>query len=115
MVFLIIVSVSILFLLVALYFVRKPDKELAQKHKNGAVLLDVRSKGEFASATISGAINIPHNELAKRIDELDKSKSYITFCSQGVRSVKAKRALRSKGYLQSYNGGAIHDLERKLE
>jgi phage shock protein E len=94
---------------------RKPDVDLVHKYKNGAVLLDVRSEREYELGTLNGAINIPHNVLAKRIDELDKTQTYITFCSQGVRSIKAKRTLRMKGLLQSYNGGAIHDLERKLD
>jgi phage shock protein E len=35
------------------------------------VILDVRSESEFASGHVPGALNIPHDQLVDRLDEID--------------------------------------------
>jgi len=53
--------------------------DYAQLVKEGAVILDVRSKGEFESGHISGAINIPVDQLVNNLYKLkDKNKPIIT-------------------------------------
>lgn len=53
----------------------------------GALLMvDVRDAKEFAAATIKGAINIPINQLEKRIEELPKDKPVVFFCGTGARA-----------------------------
>ena len=62
----------------------------------GAMLLDVRSPGEFAGGHIDGAVSIPVQELAGRIDELgDKTGQIVVYCQSGNRSAMAKRLLDS--------------------
>jgi 3-mercaptopyruvate sulfurtransferase SseA len=52
------------------------DKVLAA---GNVVLLDVREPKEIEDlGTIEGAINIPINELEKRLNELPKDKTYLT-------------------------------------
>jgi phage shock protein E len=55
------------------------------------VVLDVRTPREFAAGHIPGAINIDYNspDFAKKVNELDKSKTYLVHCAAGVRSAKA--------------------------
>ncbi len=48
--------------------------EMIKKDKN-VVILDVRTKEEFSSGHIKGAINIPVQELEERIKELAKYKN----------------------------------------
>src|SRR3546814_12618368 len=44
------------------------------------ILLDVRPEGEFQAGHIPRAINVPIDQLASRIRELDKSMEYIAYC-----------------------------------
>ena len=92
-----------------------PKTDYAQLVKEGAIILDVRSKGEFAGGHIKGSVNIPVDQLGSNLDKLkDKNKPIITCCASGMRSASAKSILRSKGYLQVYNGGGWSGLQSKL-
>jgi len=83
---------------------------------DGAIIIDVRSNGEFATGHIEGSINIPVNKLADNLQKLiDKSKPVITCCASGMRSATAKSFLESNGYVNVYNGGAWHSLNQKIK
>jgi rhodanese-related sulfurtransferase len=83
--------------------------------KQGAVILDVRSKGEYAGGHIKGSINISVDQLKNNLNRLpDKSKPIITCCASGMRSASAKSILESNGYQQVYNGGGWSSLQHKL-
>ena len=48
--------------------------------KKGAIILDVRSKGEFAGGHIKGSINIPVDQLENNLSKLkDKNKTLLTY------------------------------------
>ncbi|MBE8721900.1 rhodanese-like domain-containing protein [Sphingobacterium pedocola] len=85
---------------------------LDKKIENGATILDVRTAGEYATGHIDGSINISLGEIRERYTELDPSKTYITTCSHGLRSVKAVNLLKERGFKNVYNGGAWSDLEK---
>jgi phage shock protein E len=86
-------------------------KELMQE---GAVIIDVRSKGEYSNGHIKGSKNFPLDSLNNHIKELDKSKPVITCCASGVRSGAAKGLLKSKGFTNVHNGGAWNSLNNKI-
>jgi len=65
----------------------------------GALLLDVRTPFEFATDAIAGAINIPLDELANRLDELPTDRTIITYCSSGNRSGQAAQLLLDQGFI----------------
>ncbi len=89
--------------------------DYVQLVKEGAIILDVRSKGEFESGHIKGAINIPVEQLHHNFNKLkNKSKPIITCCASGMRSASAKSLLISNGYLVVHNGGAWGSLQNKL-
>ena len=93
----------------------KEKTDYAQLVKNGAVILDVRSKGEYAGGHIKGSINIAVEQLTGNLHKLkSKSKPIITCCESGMRSAAAKNILKSKGYTEVYNGGGINRLQNKL-
>lgn len=54
-----------------------------------ALFVDVRDVKEFTAATIKGAINIPINQLEKRVDELPRDKPVLFFCGTGGRAGEA--------------------------
>ena len=92
-----------------------PKTDFAQLVKDGAIILDVRSKGEYAGGHIRGSINISVDTLANNLDKLkDKNKPVITCCASGMRSASAKNILISKGYTQVYNGGGWYGLQQKI-
>lgn len=86
-------------------------KELVQ---NGAVIIDVRTKGEFQSGHIQGSINIPLDELSGKLSKIKKDKCIITCCASGMRSASARSILKSKGYAEVYNGGGWMRLRNRL-
>lgn len=62
----------------------------------GALLVDVRSEGEFARDTIPGATNIPVDNLRERFGELT-GRRVIVHCQVGQRGHTATRLLRQLG------------------
>lgn len=83
--------------------------------KQGAIILDVRTKGEYSSGHIKGSINIAVDQLKNNLNRLpDKEKPIITCCASGMRSSSAKSLLQSSGYTQVYNGGGWSSLQHKL-
>lgn len=83
--------------------------------KQGALIVDVRSKGEFSSGHIKGSINISVDTLSSNLDKLkDKNKTIITCCASGMRSASAKSILKSNGYTSVYNGGGWSSLKNKI-
>jgi len=89
----------------------KPDYK--KMVTDGAVVVDVRSTGEFASGHIPGSVNIPLEELSFRADELE-SKKVITCCRSGNRSGMALHILNESG-IEAINGGAWDTLLQKLK
>lgn len=86
-------------------------KELVQ---NGAQIVDVRTRGEYASGHIKGSLNIPLNELGSQSKKLKKDKAVITCCASGMRSASAKAQLKSMGFTEVHNGGGWYGLQTKL-
>ena len=81
--------------------------------KSGAIIVDVRTKAEFNSGHIKGAVNIPLNDLTNQLSKLKKDKPIITCCASGMRSASAKGLLVSKGYTV-YNGKSWYQLNSKI-
>jgi rhodanese-related sulfurtransferase len=92
-----------------------PSVNYAELVKEGAIILDVRSKGEFAGGHIKGAVNISVDTLKSNLDKLkNKNNPIITCCASGMRSASAKSILLSNGYTKVYNGGGWSSLNNKL-
>lgn len=91
-----------------------PKADLAQLVKDGAMIVDVRSPGEYASGHIKGSVNIPLDTLSKNMNKLQKDKPIITCCASGMRSASAKAMLKSNGFEEVYNGGGWAGLKSKI-
>ena len=92
-----------------------PGINYAELVKNGATILDVRSKSEYVSGHIKGSVNISVDTLRNNLEKLrDKNKPIITCCASGMRSASAKSILAANGYTQVYNGGGWYSLQNKL-
>jgi rhodanese-related sulfurtransferase len=74
---------------------------------DGEVLVDVRTPEEYARGTLPGAVNIPVDDLRRRLGELDSSKPTVVFCQVGLRGYIAQRILRQHGFdnVRNLKGG----------
>ncbi len=85
---------------------RKVRAQLPEWIQKGAVIVDVRSPGEFASGANPQSRNIPLNELSSKLSDLDPHQPVILCCASGTRSGMAASLLRKKGFTQVLNAGA---------
>lgn len=85
-------------------------KELVEK---GAIIIDVRTPGEFSSGHIRNCTNIPLQLIQGKLSKIKKDKPVILCCASGARSGAASRILKSKGF-EAYNGGSWSSLNSKL-
>jgi phage shock protein E len=91
------------------------EPDYAELVKNGAMLIDVRSKREYSFGHIKGSINIPVEQLGNNLYRVNnKDRIIITYCASGMRSAAAKRLLTSQGYTEVYNGGGFSRLQNRL-
>jgi rhodanese-related sulfurtransferase len=95
-----------------LFSVEKTD--YAELVKQGAIILDVRSNGEYQSGHVKGSINIPVDSLPNNLSKLKKDKPIITCCASGMRSASAKSILKSNGFTEVHNGGSWISLQNKI-
>ena len=74
----------------------------------GARLVDVRTAGEHASGHLDGSLNVPVQELAKRMAELgEKTRPVVVYCASGMRSASAASMLRRAGFADVHDLGAM--------
>ncbi len=79
-----------------------------EMHKQGGILLDVRTPEEFSQGTVPGAKNIPLQQIQARFAELPKERNILVFCRSGVRSQKASEFLKGMGFsIYNVEGGFL--------
>ncbi len=93
-------------------FQTQPKVDLRQLIKEGAVILDVRTKGEYQGGHVKGSINIPLDQLNGQLSKLKKEQAVITCCASGMRSGAAKSVLKANGFTQVHNGGSWMAVDR---
>jgi rhodanese-related sulfurtransferase len=67
---------------------------------NPPLILDVRSADEYEHGHVPGAVNIPHDQVAARLAELEKSpkRDIVVYCESGRRAGMAVDELRGAGF-----------------
>ena len=89
--------------------------DFALLKQQGAIIVDVRTNGEYAGGHIKGSLNIPVDQLSLQFKKLPKKdQPIITCCASGMRSATAKSILLSNGFTQVYNGGGWYSQHQKL-
>lgn len=76
-------------------------------------IIDVRTKEEYESGHIKGAINIPDTEIENEVN-YDKDKAIAVYCRTGVRSSEAAKTLEKMGYTKIYDLGGIKNMNIEL-
>lgn len=85
-------------------------KSIAQMIKSGEVtIVDVRSPGEFMGGHVAGSVNIPLQEIPRRIEEFKEMGHVILCCASGNRSGQATAFLKQQG-INCENGGSWLDV-----
>ena len=82
-----------------------------EKIKAGALVVDVRTPAEFAAGAYQGAINIPLDQVERRLADFgDRKHSIVVYCRSGNRSGQAKVILEKNGFSDVTNGGGLKDM-----
>ncbi len=84
--------------------------DLKEKVTDGAVIVDVRTPGEFAGGHAENAKNIPLDTLPTKISQIQSwKKPVVVCCASGMRSSRAKSLLAAKG-IEVYDAGPWNNL-----
>jgi phage shock protein E len=77
--------------------------------RQGALLLDVRTPGEFSSGHLDGAVNIPVQELESKLASLTakKDQDVVVYCRSGHRSSQAAEVLKKAGFTKVHDLGSL--------
>lgn len=89
------------------------NSKIKEALRKGAIIIDVRSAGEFDQGKIPDSINIPVDRIAinaQRIKEMNRP--VIFCCTSGDRSSQAIQLMKQKGVKDVYNGGNWHKVLR---
>jgi len=85
---------------------KKKNMMIEEFVKKGAVIIDVRSPGEYQSGHVKGSKNIPLGDIPNAIAKIKKfNKPVITCCASGMRSGSAASVL-GKHDIEVVNGGS---------
>ena len=103
----------ILAAVVAVFFWMKKAGQISPQEartylKKGALLIDVRSPGEFKAGHLPSAINIPLGEIETALPRRthDKNQVLLLHCQSGMRSSAAVTKLKRMGYANAFNLGS---------
>ena len=79
--------------------------------EEGYVILDTRTREEYDQGHIPGAIQISHDEITEKAEEVltDKNQLILVYCRSGRRSKIAAEALVELGYTNIKEFGGIID------
>ena len=96
---------------------RASASQVREHSGNGAVIVDVRSPGEFEGDRVSKAVNVPLAEVGQRIvDHVDDRKTPILcYCLSGARSGAAVGQLKRLGYRNALNVGSLGRAKKLLD
>ncbi len=90
------------------------QKMIKEFQTRGAIILDVRTAGEYTQGAIKGSKNIPLQNITSQINTIKKlNKPVITCCASGMRCGSAASILKSNG-IEALNGGGWMSLNNKL-
>ena len=85
----------------------KEANALIQNEKDSPdfVILDIRTPREFNTGHLEGAalIDFYSNDFLKKMQALDKNKTYLIYCRSANRSTKAFSLVKDMGFKSLYN------------
>lgn len=106
---------GIMFLLLSITSVVSCDAQQKGPDYSKAFLVDVRTPEEFAQGSAKGAVNIPLDQVEKRIGEFKNKEEIVVFCRSGNRSSQAESILKRNGVTHVFNGGTWQQVNEKIK
>ena len=93
------------------------DRSVEECHRMpGAVLLDVRTPGEFREGRIPGSRNLPLHFIHRAEEHFeDPDIPLFVYCHSGARSRQAVSMLEAMGYTNVRNIGGIYAYSGAME
>ena len=89
-----------------------PGVDLKAKMAEGAIILDVRSAGEYSRGHVKNSKNIPLDKINTKLETIKKwNKPVIACCASGMRSGSAVSILKSN-VIEAYNAGSWQAAKR---
>ena len=92
------------------------EAKALMEESEGYILLDVRTKEEYESGYIPGAINIPLSDINENVVSSlpDKSQIILVYCRSGNRSRQASDKLSRLGYTNIIEIGGINSWKGEI-
>ena len=92
------------------------EAKALMEESEGYILLDVRTKEEYESGYIPGAINIPLSDINGNVVSSlpEKSQIILVYCRSGNRSRQASDKLSTLGYTNIIEIGGINSWKGEL-
>ena len=92
------------------------EAKALMEESEGYILLDVRTKEEYESGYIPGAINIPLSDINENVVSSlpDKSQMILVYCRSGNRSRQASDKLSRQGYTNIIEIGGINSWKGEI-
>ena len=91
-----------------------PKVDFKELMEQRAVIVDVRTTGEYSGGHIKNSINIPLDQLKNKMNKIPSGRPVITCCASGMRSGSAKSILKANGFNEVYNGGGWQRLQSHI-
>ncbi len=84
-------------------------KEVETANDSASVIVDVRTRGEFAGGAFPNAVNIPLDDIMANKADLGSNvnREILVYCATGARSAYAQQVLMQRGYVNVQNGGGL--------
>lgn len=94
-----------------------PEDALTKIEEGSVILIDVRTKEEYAEGHIKTSINIPLDTLDSEISNYttDVNQPLVVYCRSGSRSGAAAAWLNENGYTAVYDLGGIQNWPYEVE
>ena len=90
--------------------------EIKSWERSSYDFLDIREENVVAYGKIPGAKTIPFSELGNHMDQLNREKRQVVYCTKGIVSLEAVSMLRENGYdAYSLLGGYYAFLTDKMQ
>jgi phage shock protein E len=109
------IALLVVVLICSAFFLMKHLGQISAKGahallRDGAMVIDVRTAGEFVSGHLPIAVNLPLNEIETEIARCVRHKDQVMLlhCHSGVRSGIALKKLKALGYLNVHNLGSYN-------
>lgn len=85
-------------------------------NKQSTTIVDVRTPEEYSEGHVSGAINIPLDQIPQRIQEFKEMQMpIVAYCRSGNRSGMAVSLLKQNGINEVSNGGGLDEMLQQLK